>query len=131
MFYFLDPTFLLLIPPMLLAFYASAKVKSAFSEYSQVRSASGITGADAARGVLRSGGVQNVSIERTSGHLSDHYDPRKGVLRLSEPVYDSNSLKPGGARRGRPRGRTRPAGRPGLRAAQAEAGNLAGGLFRQ
>ncbi|MFO8006636.1 MAG: zinc metallopeptidase [Candidatus Brocadiia bacterium] len=92
MYFLMDPTFLLLIPPMLLAFYATAKVKSTFSEYSQVRSASGVTGAEAARRILQEGGVSGVDIERTSGTLSDHYDPRSDTLHLSEGVYGSSSL---------------------------------------
>ncbi len=90
--YFLDPTFLLLIPPMVLAFYATAKVKSTFSEYSQVRSSSGATGAEAARRILREGNVSDVDITLTRGMLSDHYDPRSRELRLSEGVYGSSSL---------------------------------------
>jgi Zn-dependent membrane protease YugP len=87
----LDPTFILLIPPMLLAAYATMKVKSTFAKYAQVGSASGVTGAEAARGILRADGV-DVAVERTRGSLSDHYDPKAKVLRLSEPVHDSPSL---------------------------------------
>jgi len=90
--FWLDPTMILLIPPMLLAMYASSKVKGTFQQYSRYRSSSGATGAEVARGILRSHGLADVTVERTSGNLTDHYDPRKGVLRLSEPVYDSNSL---------------------------------------
>jgi Zn-dependent membrane protease YugP len=87
-----DPTFLLLIPPMLLALYASSKVRSTFAEYARYSSSSGATGADVARGILRASGLEDVPVEQTKGALSDHYDPRKRVLRLSEPVYGSRSL---------------------------------------
>lgn len=87
-----DPTMLLVIPPMLLALYASSKVRSTFAKYSQYRASSGATGADVARGILRASGLQKVSVERVEGKLSDHYDPREGVLRLSDPVYGSGSL---------------------------------------
>jgi len=89
---FLDPYMLLLIPPMLLALYASNKVRSTFAEYSRYRAASGVTGARAARGILDANGLRDVKIERVSGALTDHYDPRSNVLRLSDPVYGSDSL---------------------------------------
>ncbi|MGD2175360.1 MAG: zinc metallopeptidase [Candidatus Brocadiaceae bacterium] len=92
MYYLWDPTFLLLIPPMLLALYASTKVKSTFSKYAQQRASSGVTGAEVARGILRDSGLTNVAVKRTSGTLSDHYDPRAGELCLSEEVHDSPSL---------------------------------------
>jgi len=89
---FYDWTFLLVIPPMILAFYASHKVRSAFAEYSRYRSSSGATGAEVARSILDQGGLGSVHIEPVEGELSDHYDPRKKTLFLSEPVYDSPSL---------------------------------------
>ena len=88
----LDPTMLLLIPPMLLAVYASGKVRSTFQEYSRYRASSGATGAEAAYAILQAHGLTDVRVERTGGQLTDHYDPRKGVLKLSEPVYGSSSL---------------------------------------
>ncbi len=88
-----DPVyFLFLAPAMLLAAWAQWKVKSAYAEASQIRSSSGISGAQAAAEVMRSGGVDGVGIEPTRGMLSDHYDPGAKVLRLSEGVYGSNSL---------------------------------------
>jgi Zn-dependent membrane protease YugP len=90
--FYLDPYFLLLIPPMLLALYASSKVRSTFEQYSRYRPSSGMTGAQAARGILDANGLFDVKIERINGSLTDHYDPRAGVLRLSEPVYGSSSL---------------------------------------
>lgn len=91
MFWF-DPTMLLIIPPMILAIYASYKVRSAFSEYSRYRASSGATGAEVAEAILRQNGLGNVGVEATEGELSDHYDPRKKTLFLSEPVYRSASL---------------------------------------
>ena len=90
--FFMDPTFLLLIPPLILAAYASAKVRSTFAKYSRRRAGSGISGADAARRFLHANGLTDVRVEPVPGELSDHYDPRKRVLRLSRPVYGSNSL---------------------------------------
>ncbi len=88
----LDPTFVLLIPPMLLAIYASGKVRSTFRKYSQRRASSGASGADVARDILQRNDVWDVSVEPVEGQLTDHYDPRKKVLRLSEAVYGSRSL---------------------------------------
>ena len=90
-FYF-DPTYVLLIPAILLALYAQARVKSTYSKYIRVPSRSGITGAQAARELLEQNGVYDVTVERTSGRLSDHYDPRSKTLRLSSEVYGSSSL---------------------------------------
>lgn len=95
-----------MLPSLLLALWAQGKVKYAFHKYSRIRSSSGMTGAVAAATMLReaglSSGVQSyhgepthgyeVRIERIGGYLSDHYDPRHKVLRLSPEVYDSNSL---------------------------------------
>lgn len=92
MFLWGDPTFILIIPALILAFYAQAKVQSAFARYSKVRSQRGVTGAEAARGILNQAGLQDVVIERINGRLSDHYDPRRRVLRLSADVYDRPSL---------------------------------------
>ncbi len=89
---FLDWTFLLLIPPMLLALYATSKVKSTFAEYSKRRASSGATGAQVARALLEQSGLNHIRITRTSGRLSDHYDPRSEELALSEGVHDSASL---------------------------------------
>jgi len=92
MFYGFDPYMLLVIPPMLLAIYASVKVRSAFAQYSRYRASSGATGAEVAEAMLRENGLSDVRVEATEGELNDHYDPRKKVLRLSEPVYGSSSL---------------------------------------
>lgn len=90
--FFYDPSFILLIPALLVAMYAQYKVKSTFNKYSQVYSKQGITGADVARQLLRNKGISAVTVKQTGGHLSDHYDPRKKLLNLSQDVYNSSSL---------------------------------------
>lgn len=91
-FYFgFDWTYLLLIPCLILTIWASARVNSTFKCYSGQLSARRITGAQAAERVLSNNGVRNVRIERISGNLTDHYDPRTNVIRLSDSVYDSAS----------------------------------------
>jgi len=90
--YFGDPTFFLLIPAILLALYAQARVKGTYSRYSRVMAQSGLPGAEAARSLLNTGGAGDVPVERIAGQLTDNYDPRKKVLRLSEGVYDGRSL---------------------------------------
>lgn len=91
--YYFDPLyFLFAIPPLLLGLWAQFRVKQAFNKYSQVGSARRISGAQAARTLLDSYGLQHVAVERVSGFLSDHYDPRSKTLRLSPTVYESPSL---------------------------------------
>jgi hypothetical protein len=88
-----DPRLLLMLAPaLLLAVIAQLLVKYTFNKYSKIRSYSGMTGAQAAERMMRSNGIYDVSVEETSGFLSDHYDPSKKVLRLSTDVYQSNSL---------------------------------------
>ncbi len=88
-----DPLyFLFAAPGIIFALIASFKVKSTFARFSQVMASSGLTGAEAARQLLTRNGVTNVTIERTDGFLSDHYDPTSRTLRLSSGVYDSPSL---------------------------------------
>lgn len=82
----------MVLPFVLFAMIASARVNSAFKKYSGQLSSRGISGAEAARRVLSINGVQGVSIERVSGSLTDHYDPRSNVIRLSQNVYDSTSV---------------------------------------
>lgn len=91
-FYGYDPTMVLLIPAILLSVYAQFKIQSAYGRYSEVRSRSGLTGAQAAREILSRNGLYDVRVEPVAGRLSDHYDPRTRVVRLSEGVYASNSL---------------------------------------
>ncbi len=89
---FFDPTMILVLIGAALSMWASARVNSTFQKYSRVRSMTGMTGAEAARRLLNSQGIYDVSIEAISGQLTDHYDPRTKTLRLSEPVYQSTSV---------------------------------------
>ena len=91
-FFFWDWTLILLVPAILLGIYAQIRVSSTFNRFSQVPSAGGLTGAEGARRILDANGLQGVSIEMVSGRLSDHYDPRGKVLRLSQDVGGRNSL---------------------------------------
>lgn len=91
MFYY-DPTYVLLIPALLLALYAQAKVQSAFAKYSRVRASTGRTGAMVARELLNAAGLHDVHIEMVHGRLADHYDPKARVVRLSSDVYSGNSV---------------------------------------
>ena len=89
---FFDWTYVVIVMPfVLLSLLASASVNSTFKKYSKQYSRRGITGAQAAERVLRSNGVSGVRIERVAGNLSDHYDPRTNVIRLSDSVYNSTS----------------------------------------
>ncbi len=93
MFFFFDPLYLLyVLPGFLLALLAKAYVSSSFSKYSKILARSGMTGRDAAKTVLRSGGLHEVRIEPIPGKLSDHFDPRDNTIRLSEPVYGRSSI---------------------------------------
>ena len=90
---YFDWTYIVLVLPcVLLSLWASNSVNSTFKKYSSQMSRRGITGAQAAERVLRSNGVSGVRIERTAGNLTDHYDPRTNVIRLSDPVYSSTSV---------------------------------------
>ena len=92
-YYGFDSTYIFLVLPcILLSLWASINVKSTFAKYGQIHSSRRITGAEAAQRVLQANGISNVCIERTSGHLTDHYDPKSNVIRLSDQVYDSISI---------------------------------------
>lgn len=92
-FYGFDIYYLVLILPcVVLAFWAQSKVKSTFDRYSRVHNSRGVTGAQAAEAVLRQNGVHDVRIERVAGNLTDHFDPRTNVIRLSDSVYGSSSV---------------------------------------
>lgn len=82
----------LVVPAFILALVAQAKVKSAYAKMSKVRNSSGYTGAQAAAAVLRHYGIMNVRIEETNGKLSDHFDPKSNVIRLSREVYYGSSI---------------------------------------
>ncbi len=90
--YYFDPTYILVLIGVVLSLIASAKVKSTFAKYSQIRSVTGMTGAQAAERILHNSGIYDVRIERISGQLNDHYDPRTKVLRLSDSVYGQSSI---------------------------------------
>lgn len=87
MYYFIITILLLIIP-----LYAQVKVKSAFSKYSKEYSRKGYTAADVARRILNNFNLDNVAIEHVNGNLTDHYDPRTNVVRLSDTVYNSTSI---------------------------------------
>ncbi len=90
--YWYDSTYILVLIGALLSMWASARVNSAFRKYSRVRSRNGITGAQAAERLLHAQGIYDVRIEHISGNLTDHYDPGRRVLRLSDGVYASTSI---------------------------------------
>lgn len=91
-FYFpFDYTFIIIIPALIFAIYAQIKVKSTFSKYSRANTR-GITGAAAAQQVLQQNGVQDVRIEMTQGKLTDHFDPKVKVIRLSPEVYNGATI---------------------------------------
>ena len=84
------------LPALLLGFWAQMKVQSAFKKYSQVKSYTGLTGSEVARRMLDINGLNTVQVQPAQGFLSDHYDPRTKTLRLSSPVFQSNSLAAAG-----------------------------------
>jgi Zn-dependent membrane protease YugP len=83
---------IILIPAILFTIYAQFKVTSTTSRYLKVRSQRGFTGEQVARQILDANGLYNVNIEMVRGHLSDHYDPRRKVVRLSQDIYYGNSI---------------------------------------
>lgn len=87
-----DPTYILVIIGMVICLLASARVKSTYNKYSSYRSMSGMTGAQAAERILRSAGIYDVTIQHVSGNLTDHYNPSKKTLNLSDSVYASTSV---------------------------------------
>jgi len=92
MFGYFDPTMLLLIPGVILAFYAQMKVQSTYKKYSEVLAANGRTGKDIAEMILRRNGIDNVAVEVGEGFLSDHYDPIHKKVRLSPHNYHEASI---------------------------------------
>jgi uncharacterized protein len=90
---YFDPLYWLIIGfGMVLGLWAQFRVKRAFAKYRQVRTASGMTGAQVARRILAANNISDVTVESVPGELNDHYDPRTKTLRLSEPVFGSNSI---------------------------------------
>ena len=93
----MDPLYwIMIIPTMILAMWAQMKVKSSFSRFSKYTTERRLTGADAAEAVLNHAGIQGVRVEETRGFLSDHYDPRKRILRLSPDVFRGRSIAAAG-----------------------------------
>lgn len=91
-YYGFDPTMILVLIGVILSAAASSRVTGTFNQFSRVRSLSGLTGAEAARKILNSQGIYDVTIEQVAGNLTDHYDPRNKTLRLSQSVYGSSSI---------------------------------------
>lgn len=90
--YYFDPTYILVLIGAVLSIIASARVNSTFNKYARVRSMSGMTGAQTAEAILRSRGIYDVQVEHIRGNLTDHYDPSKKVVRLSDSVYNATSV---------------------------------------
>lgn len=90
--FFYDSTFLILIPALIISAWAQMKVKSTFDRYSRVRSINEYTGAQVARMLLDAEGLYDVPVQQISGRLTDHYDPRERVMRLSREVFSSTSI---------------------------------------
>lgn len=91
-FYYMDPTYVLVLIGALLSIFASFGVNGTYRKYDKVYNRRGLTGAQAARRILDSYGLSDVRIERVSGNLTDHFDPRANVVRLSQSTYDSGSV---------------------------------------
>lgn len=92
MFYGFDRTYFLVLVAAIFSLWASARVNSTYNKYAKVRSLQGITGAEAAQRILYYAGLHNIRVERVSGNLTDHYDPKAKVLRLSDSTYGSASV---------------------------------------
>lgn len=90
--FFFDPTMIIIIPALLFALFAQAKVQSTFSKYLRVPARAGYTGAQVARSILDRANLHDVRVEMTNRHLGDHYDPRQRVVRLSPEVYNGRSV---------------------------------------
>ena len=89
---YFDPTYMLVLLGVILCMAASAKMNSTFNKYSRIRNHSGITGREAAEQILHRSGIYDVRGEHVSGNLTDHYDPKNKVLRLSDATYNSVSV---------------------------------------
>ena len=90
-YYLFDPTMLIVLPALIFTIWAQHNVNSTYEKYSKVSVSRRMTGYDSARRILDANGLQEVRIERVHGHLTDHYDPRANVIRLSDSVHDSSS----------------------------------------
>ncbi len=93
MFYGIDYTYIIFVlPALIIAMWASANVNSTFNKYKKVSNSRGYTAHEVARKILDINGLYHVKIERVAGHLSDHFDPRTNIVRLSDSTYDSTSV---------------------------------------
>ncbi len=91
-YYYWDPTYILVVIGAVICMIASARVKGTFNKYSQLRSMSGMNGAQVAQRVLQEAGIYDVQVRHVSGSLTDHYDPRTKTVNLSDPVYNATSV---------------------------------------
>ena len=91
-YYYWDPTYILVVIGAVICMIASARVKGTFNKYSQLRSMSGMNGAQVAQRVLQAAGIYDVQVLHVSGSLTDHYDPRTKTVNLSDPVYNATSV---------------------------------------
>jgi Zn-dependent membrane protease YugP len=89
---FFHPSYLILIPGMILMFWAQQRVKATYQKYAKIQSSLGMTGAQVAKTILQRMGINDVTVEQVEGELTDHYDPTAKAVRLSESVYASSSL---------------------------------------
>lgn len=94
--FYYDSTMILLIPALIVSFWAQAKVSSTYRKYREVRNANGYTGQQIARMILDGAGLYDVPVVETGGELSDHYDPSKRVIRLSRDIYHGSSISAAG-----------------------------------
>lgn len=90
--YGIDPTYILVIIGAVITMIASARMKGTFSKYAQIRSASGLTGREVAERILNANGIYDVAVQPVSGQLTDHYDPSKKTVNLSEVIYNDTSV---------------------------------------
>lgn len=95
-YYWFDPTVIILLPGIIIAIWASVNVNSTFNKFNKVLSRNRMTGAQVAERVLHHHGIYNVRVERVAGNLSDHYDPKANVIRLSDSTYNSTSIAAAG-----------------------------------
>ena len=91
-YYYWDSTYILVVIGAVICMIASARVKGTFNKYSQLRSMSGMNGAQVAQRVLQAAGIYDVQVRHVSGSLTDHYDPRTKTVNLSDPVYNATSV---------------------------------------
>lgn len=91
-YYYWDPTYILVVIGAVICMIASARVKGTFNKYSQLRSMSGMNGAQVAQRVLQAAGIYDVQVRHVLGSLTDHYDPRTKTVNLSDPVYNATSV---------------------------------------